>query len=125
MQIQIENREQYQLVAVRRDGTEVVLVSNLSRVRADSVRASLVDSRAFADLRVEPAKKKCDQHIADSADPTSRAPAGIARARARLSPLEVRRETTRPAPAAFVGQQERHEAGPRQNIPGGQERRDD
>jgi hypothetical protein len=56
MQTQIDNREQYQLVAVRRDGAEVVLISNLSKVRAESIRASLVDSRAFADLRVEPAE---------------------------------------------------------------------
>ena len=58
MQIQIDNREHYRLIAVRRDGTEVVLISDLSKVRAESIRASLVDSRAFADIRVEPAEVK-------------------------------------------------------------------
>jgi hypothetical protein len=58
MQTQIENDGQYRLVAVRRDGTEVVLISNLSRIRAEAIRASLVDSRAFAEIRIEPAEVK-------------------------------------------------------------------
>jgi len=58
MHTQIENREQHQVVAVRRDGTEVVLISHLSKVRAESIRASLVDSRAFAEIRVEPVEEK-------------------------------------------------------------------
>ena len=58
MPIQIENHELFQLVAVRHDRTEAVLVSNLSQVRAESIRASLIDSRAFADIRVEPAEEK-------------------------------------------------------------------
>ena len=53
MQSHIENRELFRLVAVRRDGTEVVLTSNLSQVRAESIRANLVESRAFTDIRVE------------------------------------------------------------------------
>src|SRR5262245_17034645 len=58
MQTQIEKRDQYRLVAVRHDRTEAVLISNLSRVRAESIRASLADSRAFADIRIEPAEEK-------------------------------------------------------------------
>jgi hypothetical protein len=54
MQTQIENHDKYRLVAVRWDGTEAVMISNLSIARAESVRANLVDSRAFADIRIEP-----------------------------------------------------------------------
>jgi hypothetical protein len=58
MQLQIENREQYRLVAVRRDGMEVVLISHLTMARAEFIRASLTDARAFADIRIEPAEEK-------------------------------------------------------------------
>jgi len=58
MQLQIENHEEFRLVAVRRDGTEVVLMSHLSRARAESIRASLIDARAFADIRIEPTEEK-------------------------------------------------------------------
>jgi hypothetical protein len=125
MPMQIENHEHYQLVAVRRDGTEVVLISNLSKVRAASIRASLVDSRAFADIRVEPVEEKSDPRRADSADSTSRAPAGVLGEMRVAACLNRPGKTARPAPTAFVGQQERHEARPRQKNPGGQEHRDD
>jgi hypothetical protein len=57
MQTQIKNHDKYRLVAVRWNGTEAVIISDLSIARAESVKANLVDSRAFADIRIEPAPK--------------------------------------------------------------------
>jgi len=56
MRNQLENRERCRLVAVRPDGTKVVLLSNLSQQQAESIRADLVDPRAFAEIRIEAAK---------------------------------------------------------------------
>jgi hypothetical protein len=61
MQRQIENCEKYRVVAVRREGTEAVLISNLSRPRAEAIQASLVDCRAFTEIRIEPARRQ-DEH---------------------------------------------------------------
>ena len=63
MRPQIENREQYRLVAVQSDGTEMVLISDLSMHRAESIRAGLGDSIAVTDIRIEPtAENRHDDH---------------------------------------------------------------
>lgn len=53
MQEAPKNHELCRVIAVRTDGEEVVLAQHIHEARAESVRDALIDSRAFADIRVE------------------------------------------------------------------------
>ena len=53
MQDATKQPEYYRVVAVRVDGGEVVLADHMPEPRAESVRDALIDSRAFADIRIE------------------------------------------------------------------------
>ena len=53
MQEAPRNHEFCRVIAVRADGGEVVLAQHIHEARAESVRDALIDSRAFADIRVE------------------------------------------------------------------------